>query len=202
VIPASGELLLIRARTQLALHRYSSARTVLQPLLDGFVRPLLPWSTIEAWLLETEIALHAAQATQACRALRRALSVAAPMDALYPVVFAAPEVIDMLTRQLGRLGAVEEFASHALVVRSSIDTPSAPVSLTDRERGVLRLLPTQRSFAEIAQDLTVSPNTVKTHVRAIYTKLGVGTRRDALAVAVERGLLEAPPWTASLRTAH
>ena len=47
-----------------------------------------------------------------------------------------------------------------------------------------------RTFDEIAQDLTVSPNTVKTHVRAIYTKLGVRKRRDAVAVALERGLLE------------
>lgn len=202
VIPTSGELLLIRARTQVALHRHGSARTVLQPLLRGFVRPLLPWSTVEAWLLETEIALRTTQSTQACRALRRALSVAAPMNALYPVVFAAPDVIEMLTGQLGGLGAVEEFASRVLAVRSSIDTPLEPVSLTDRERGVLRLLPTQRSFAEIAQDLTVSPNTVKTHVRAIYTKLGVRTRRDALAVAVEQGLLDAQPWPVGFSAAR
>jgi LuxR family maltose regulon positive regulatory protein len=65
------------------------------------------------------------------------------------------------------------------------------VPLTERELGVLRLLPTLRSFEEIAQDLTVSLNTVKTHVRAIYTKLGVRRRRDAVAVALERGLLEA-----------
>jgi LuxR family maltose regulon positive regulatory protein len=202
VLPASGELLLIRARTQLALHRYGSARTVLRPLLDGLVRPLLPWSTVEAWLLETEIALCAGHTTQARRALVRTLSLAAPMDALYPVVFAAPKVIEMLTGQVGGLGAVEEFASRVLAVRRSIDTPSAPVSLTDRERGVLRLLPTQRSLAEIAQDLTVSPNTVKTHVQAIYTKLGVGTRRGAIEVAVEQGLLEATPWTARSRAAR
>jgi LuxR family maltose regulon positive regulatory protein len=64
------------------------------------------------------------------------------------------------------------------------------VPLTARERAVLRLLPTLRSFEEIAEDLTVSANTVKTHVRAIYTKLGVTRRRDAVAVAVARGLLE------------
>ncbi|MCE7002199.1 LuxR C-terminal-related transcriptional regulator [Kibdelosporangium philippinense] len=190
VIPASGEVLLIRARGHLALHRHGPARTVLKPLLDGSVGPVLPWSTVEAWLIETEIALRESQASQAHRALRTALSLAAPMNAMYPVVYASPEVIALLTRQMGKLGAVDEFASRVLAVRSSIDTSPAPVSLTERERGVLRLLPTQRSFAEIAQDLTLSPNTVKTHVRAIYTKLGVGTRRDALAVAVDRGLLE------------
>lgn len=203
LIPASGEVLLVRARGQLALHRHGSARTVLKPLLDGSVRPALPWSTVEAWLLEAEIALRTAQASQARRALRTALSIAAPMEALYPVVYAAPEVMALLAREVGRLGAVDEFASRVLVVRSSIDTTSAPpVSLTERERGVLHLLPTQRSFAEIAQDLTVSPNTVKTHVRAIYTKLGVGTRRDALAVAVDQGLLEATRWIPGPRASH
>jgi LuxR family maltose regulon positive regulatory protein len=55
---------------------------------------------------------------------------------------------------------------------------------------VLRLLPTLRSFDEIAEDLTISANTVKTHVRAIYAKLGVTKRRDAVAIALEHGLLE------------
>jgi LuxR family maltose regulon positive regulatory protein len=108
----------------------------------------------------------------------------------YPLVFAAPEVIELLTRQLGKLGASDRFASHVLSARRSLHTSPVTVSLTERERSVLRLLPTLRSFDEIAQDLTVSPNTVKTHVRAIYTKLGVRKRRDAVAVAVNRGLLD------------
>jgi LuxR family maltose regulon positive regulatory protein len=76
-----------------------------------------------------------------------------------------------------------------LTLRRTLHVPPM-VPLTARERAVLRLLPTLRSFEEIAEDLTVSANTVKTHVRAIYTKLGVTRRRDAVAVAVARGLLE------------
>lgn len=49
-----------------------------------------------------------------------------------------------------------------------------------------------RSVEEIAADLTVSTNTVKTHPRAIYGKLGVGSRRDAVTAARGRGLVEAP----------
>ena len=44
-------------------------------------------------------------------------------------------------------------------------------------------------LAEIAEDLAVSVNTVKSHVRAIYGKLGVNTRRTAVLTALERGLL-------------
>ena len=58
--------------------------------------------------------------------------------------------------------------------------------LTDRERTVLAFLPSQRSSVEIAQDLAVSLNTIKTHQRAIYHKLGVGSRREAVARARTR----------------
>ena len=52
--------------------------------------------------------------------------------------------------------------------------------LTRREEDVLRLLVEGRTAPQIAEDLVVSPNTVKTHVRHLYKKLGI-TRRDDLA---------------------
>jgi LuxR family transcriptional regulator, maltose regulon positive regulatory protein len=55
---------------------------------------------------------------------------------------------------------------------------------------VLALLPSLLSAREIAGELSVSPNTVKTHIRSIYTKLGVSRRRDAVRRAQERGLLQ------------
>jgi LuxR family maltose regulon positive regulatory protein len=55
--------------------------------------------------------------------------------------------------------------------------------LTERETVVLRLLAGTMSLREIARELYLSANTVKTHTRAIYRKLGVTTRHDA----VERG---------------
>jgi LuxR family transcriptional regulator, maltose regulon positive regulatory protein len=58
-----------------------------------------------------------------------------------------------------------------------------------RERSVLARLPTPRSLDEVARDLGVSANTVKTHVRAIYTKFGVTSRRQAVMVGRSRGLL-------------
>ena len=58
-----------------------------------------------------------------------------------------------------------------------------PDDLTDRERDVLRLLPTRLTFGEIAKELYVSVNTVKFHIRVIYRKLGVNSREEAAAVA-------------------
>ncbi len=62
-------------------------------------------------------------------------------------------------------------------------------SLTTREMSVLRLLEGTLSLREIGQQLYLSPNTVKTHTQATYRKLGVSTRRDAIARAQENGFL-------------
>jgi ATP/maltotriose-dependent transcriptional regulator MalT len=61
--------------------------------------------------------------------------------------------------------------------------------LTDRELAVLRLLPSQLTHREIANELYVSLNTVKSHVRAIYRKMSVTSRVDALEKAREMGLI-------------
>jgi len=61
--------------------------------------------------------------------------------------------------------------------------------LSERERAVLRLMPTTLANSEIAGELFVSVNTVKTHVRSIYRKLDVGSRREAVTRAREAGLL-------------
>ena len=63
--------------------------------------------------------------------------------------------------------------------------------LTPAERRVLELLPTHLSEAQIAEDLFVSRNTVKTHLRNVYRKLGVTSRASAVARARETGVL--PP---------
>jgi LuxR family maltose regulon positive regulatory protein len=61
--------------------------------------------------------------------------------------------------------------------------------LSDRELAVLRLLATGLSRREIGGTLYVSLNTVKTHTRGIFRKLGVSTRADAVRRARELGLL-------------
>jgi len=61
--------------------------------------------------------------------------------------------------------------------------------LTDRELTILRLLPSPMSLRELASDLFVTPNTLKTHLRAIYRKLGAESREEAVIRAHERGLM-------------
>ena len=61
--------------------------------------------------------------------------------------------------------------------------------LTDRELAILRLLPAPASLRELASTLFVTPNTLKTHLRAIYRKLGAESREEAVIRARDRGLL-------------
>ncbi len=61
--------------------------------------------------------------------------------------------------------------------------------LTDREIAVLRYLPSAMSQREIGAEMYVSLNTVRTHCKAIYRKLGVGDRKAAVQAARDNGLL-------------
>ena len=55
---------------------------------------------------------------------------------------------------------------------------------------MLGCFPTHLSFREIAERLYVSPNTVKTHVRAVYRKLDASSRAEAVTLALDAGLLD------------
>ena len=61
--------------------------------------------------------------------------------------------------------------------------------LSPQELRVLRLLAAGRSNTAIAQELVISTNTVKTHVKNIYRKLGISSREEACEVAQELKLL-------------
>jgi LuxR family maltose regulon positive regulatory protein len=76
---------------------------------------------------------------------------------------------------------------HAEAVRTRQDGLIEP--LTDRELTILRLLPAPTSLRELASALFVTPNTLKTHLRAIYRKLGAESREEAVIRAHERDLI-------------
>ena len=90
--------------------------------------------------------------------------------------------------QLGGGRDPSAFAFRCLSARQRVPRP--PVTqLSAREQDVLAQLVSLSNLGEIAEDLAVSVNTIKSHVRAIYGKLGVNTRRTAVLAALERGLL-------------
>src|SRR4051794_8856334 len=78
------------------------------------------------------------------------------------------------------------------------DEPLHP--LTSRELDVLRYLPTRLSNIDIGSRLKISQNTVKTHLKDIYRKLRVGSRNEAVVVAVRLGMLNLADDRTSDRT--
>ncbi len=64
--------------------------------------------------------------------------------------------------------------------------------LSERELDVLRMLESDLDGPGIARELSVSVNTVRTHTRHIYAKLGVTNRREAVREAARLGLLRQP----------
>jgi len=67
-------------------------------------------------------------------------------------------------------------------------------SLTMRERDVLSLLAAGYCNKQISNELDLAVGTVKTHMKAVFAKLGVGNRTKAIVVAAQRGIVPAPEW--------
>jgi LuxR family transcriptional regulator, maltose regulon positive regulatory protein len=121
--------------------------------------------------------------------VQRALEICASTGGYRELVMAAPELLAYVSEQTDRLNGHAELISKALdMARLPPDAPQIAL-LTDRELDILRELPTLNRVDEIAANLMVSTNTVKTHIRGVYRKLGVRSRKEAVKVARRRGLL-------------
>lgn len=140
------------------------------------------------------IALKAAgDAASAVDILRPALERAEPEG--YVTVFTAElPAIRPFLEAAARAGVTPTYCARLLA--SAVATgPAAnvagtsPDGLSEREMDVLRLLATDLSGPEIASRLFISLNTLRTHTKNIYAKLGATSRRQAVAKATERKLL-------------
>ena len=184
--PASPDLALMRGWSAAAAGDHLAAREAVALLVARRPRPTPEALDVEAWLLESGLRLARDDRPGARSAARRAVDLAAPGDALRPFAHAAAGVRALLVDELATGAPRAGFVARALAAGA---TSPAGIALSSREHDVLARLPSLESLDEIAGDLDVSINTIKTHVRALYGKLGVTTRRDAVLVAHEQGLL-------------
>ena len=184
----TGESVVMAAREALAADPHAPVGRSLRPVLDGTEPALLPDVGIEALLLGVGDARRAGDRAGARRLLIEALDRAAPLDLLRPFTHASWPVRELLAHQVGSFGAADEFARRGLSAGVQ-GRPTTRSRLSVRESAILRLLPSLATTSEIAEDLNVSTNTVKTQVGAIYSKLGVNDRRAAVVAAYDAGLL-------------
>jgi LuxR family maltose regulon positive regulatory protein len=182
----TGETILLRAWTHHAAGRHEAARMVIAPVHRPETVSLLPHTLVEAHLIEAEAALHSGDQPTARTALTAALT-AETIDVVRPFALAGSltrQLLSTLTTQHGTTPFTARIAAAGTRI-----TAEPAVLLSEREMTVLALLPTLLNAREIADEFTVSVNTVKSHIRAIYSKLGVSSRREAVHHAQDRGLL-------------
>lgn len=129
-----------------------------------------------ARLLADALALAAAET-----AYGALLSCGQPLRALVTTMKPADPEHDRVRRELLRRFDLRPVVPHHATVDEE--------PLTRAELSVLRFLSSHMTNTEIAESLVVSVNTVKTHLRSIYRKFGVSTRRDAIRAADRLGLL-------------
>jgi LuxR family maltose regulon positive regulatory protein len=183
------------ARLELALGEPDAALRAVAGFLADDRDSLMPISRTEAWAVDAiaRDAIH--DEPNALRAIERALDLAEPRGYRNAILRHGAPVRSLLRRRIASGTAHRAFAGDLLsalerepAARRSIGDPLLD-PLSERELTVLRFLPTMMSNAEIAGEMFVSVNTVKTHLKHIYRKLDVSERRDAVRRGRELRLL-------------
>jgi len=159
------------------------ARSALEHAVQfrGRVPGISPWATVEAMAMLTQVLLDIGDRSAA----------AALVDQMRLLLTSQPDPTEAMRARLERL----ERQAAGRPKATSLADP-----LTEREEAVLHLLQGTLSLREIGQELHLSANTIKTHSQAIYRKLGVSTRHDAVRQGHDAGLLLAA--RADLRSAR
>lgn len=182
-----------RASALLAAARPEEALTTLAPLHASQPPDVAP--AVETWVLTAVAEDRRHRDVEAQSALSRALDLAVPEGIVRPFLTYGHQLRHLLLRHQQESAAHGEFVASLIGRLNGVagrrDYGPLVEPLTDRERSVLALLPTMMSNHEIATELFVSVNTIKTHLKSLYRKLGVTGRREAVLAARELGELTA-----------
>ena len=194
-----GEIRLAEASLRLAQDDPTAAAAVLAPVTDGsVVMPNAHLWDVQAFLLQAIACDTLGDAGAARRALEQALDRAAPEGLLFPFLYdPEPGLLDRHRRGgTAHAGLIAEILN-VLAGQKPGAPPAGPQRLREplshAEARVLRYLPTKLSAPEIAGELYLSVNTVKTHMRHLYDKLGAHRRHEAVEQARALGLLAPSP---------
>jgi LuxR family transcriptional regulator, maltose regulon positive regulatory protein len=192
----SGEVSNARAVISLAEGNPAAALAAVQDVLDG-TAPVIGYVTVVETHLLTGLAhRELGEQPAANQAAESALGLAEPDRLVLPFVMTGSgELLEALPRhETGHAPLLADILDvvHGTSLAAKDESSSPPAEeLSPTELRVLRYLPTNLSRPEIASELSVSVNTVNTHVRNIYAKLQARDRSSAVQRARELRLLSA-----------
>jgi LuxR family transcriptional regulator, maltose regulon positive regulatory protein len=189
----SGEIGNARAAICLAEGNPAAALGAVQRVLDG-TAPVIGYVTVvEAHLLAGLAHRELGDQHAANQAVERALTLAEPDRLVLPfVTTGSGELLEALPRhETAHAALLTDILDvvHGASLAANDQPSPPPEELSPSELRVLRYLPTNLSRPEIASELSVSVNTVNTHVRNIYTKLQARDRSSAVQRARDLRLL-------------
>jgi LuxR family maltose regulon positive regulatory protein len=166
----------------------------LAPVIEGSAPALYRrWARVEALLLIATARDRIGDRGAAEEALEEALELAEPEGLILPfMLWAGPDLLERHPRHRTAHGALISAILDALGGRGAPERgPATPLrdELSQAELRVVRYLPSNLTASEIAAELVVSANTVRTHMRHIYAKLDAHSRSEAVARARELGLV-------------
>jgi LuxR family maltose regulon positive regulatory protein len=192
--PLSGGEAMVLARLHLAAGDPAAAAAALAPCLDGTAPDGFLAVQAEAWLLDALASDAMADHDRAAASLERALDLAEHGGLCRSFLDAGAPARSLLARYRQRVPTSWSYLDQLLQASAesaqvTVVSPKLIEHLTEREHTVLRYLPSLMTYEEIAADLYVSLNTVKTHAYGIFRKLGVTGRRQAVRSARELHLL-------------
>jgi LuxR family maltose regulon positive regulatory protein len=188
-----ADLLLGSARVSLAEGDSKAALATAETCLAGTATQVTLRDQVSALVTAAVARRRLGQPDQAADQLGYALTLAEPHGLYRPFLdggSAARSALTILIRPANQGAAIAARILQRFDTRPARQ-PDAPVTvpLTGSELAVLRFLPSHMTNQEIAESLFLSINTVKTHLRSVYRKLGVTTRRQAISTADRLGLL-------------
>jgi LuxR family transcriptional regulator, maltose regulon positive regulatory protein len=180
-----------RARALLALNDLRGARDCVRTVLTTPSAQTGRLTLVDAMLCDAQLTLESGDPGRALEILIHAIEVARDEIKL-PFRLTGSSFTDLLARHpdvAARWPLPRDTEATAPLVPMPRASRELPDPLTPRELTILRLLATSMSTAEIADELYLSVNTVKTHLAAIYRKLPASRRREAVLRARELELI-------------
>ena len=205
--------MLVATASEASLAKASELLTALRRQCEEFrfTNHVIEVSVLQALALEKQ-----GRVEEARKGLVESVALARPGGWIRPFVEAGPAMAEMLERLRGQ-DDIGEFVARVLAAFEEASAPRGPAApadpepaparaartspvgdrrpledLTNRELDILELLSQRLQNKEIAERLSISPQTVNYHLKHIYQKLETSGRRQTVARAVERGILTRP----------